>query len=63
MKKPQPTEYPYNPQTWKKKYECKKGKGDHKWVVVWAIPPDQTWTERWLEYKECTVCGKEKMDF
>lgn len=69
MKKPEPTEYPYNPQTWKKKYECKKGKGDHKWVVTWAFIPSQHWvTNLWGDdkifvYKECSVCGKQTTDY
>ena len=63
MKKPEPTEYPYNPQTWKKKYECKKGKGKHQWAVEYARDSSIFKLKEELVYYKCTVCGKERVEF
>ncbi len=63
---------------WKKKYKCKKNKGDHTleiWKIVsrtwWRYVREIGWkqngsfwgtTPYWVEWK-CTACGKQEVEF
>jgi len=50
---------------WRKRYKCKRNKGDHTYEIEYAsMLPDWWWDNKnIMVYKECTACDKQDVEF
>lgn len=63
MKKPEPKIHTYN--SWRKRYKCKRNKGDHTFEIVYASMLPNWWfdNKKIIVDKQCTACGKQAVEF